>query len=267
MEEESKPPEDDQVPEEAQDPRNRFRRLTDQEGDVPAEESSTSARHQPERHLGTTQDYFASEPDEIWEEAPPSIPPPSGATHAPLMGTPPIQASASPIPKDESPQGNASELDDTQPNKLTDESGGPDAATSSQDAPQTPAPPPQLGRTPPNQSLSIDEHGMPLPQRVTETDTGATQVTQAAYQAAPESVPLRRPGSGPPAIQTGALPPPPTGPLAAKPNLAQRSSKWLRGLGCLAQLFVLSLFGVVLVKPEGFTSDTVWDPGGTSVMV
>ena len=248
MEEENKTPEEEQGPESDEDPRRRFRRLVDDdEKEQNGEDSGESARHRPEKQLGTTQDYFASEPEEIWEEEPPKIPPPSGATHAHLMGQPPIQAEAETPSTDETGPNDTSKLADTQPNKVAEEDTPDSAATLPPDVNEIPAPPPELGQTPPSRSLSIDEHGMPLPERVTETDTGATQVTQSAYQTPVSSQPLRRPGSGPTPVQTGALPPNASGPTLVKPSIAERGSRWLRGLGCLAQLFVLSLFGVVLL--------------------
>ena len=63
MEEENKTPEEEQGPESDEDPRRRFRRLIDDdEEEQNGEGNDESARHRPEKQLGTTQDYFASEP-------------------------------------------------------------------------------------------------------------------------------------------------------------------------------------------------------------
>jgi penicillin-binding protein 1C len=99
---------------------------------------------------------------------------------------------------------------------------------------------------------------LPVPARVSQTDTDATRVSPAAYQsrqaaATRRSTPVSGstyPGSYPPASRAGAsLPPPPASspPAAAQTPAAKKGFNWQRSAGCLLRLFILGMFAVVFV--------------------
>src|SRR3990172_6781542 len=97
----------------------------------------------------------------------------------------------------------------------------------------TPAPPP-LGHTPPTPPPFMDESGMPLPRRVTETDPEATQVSGAAYSATPTgrgSKPKAKRGDG-------------------GRKLAQLRARIAR-LGCLPRILIFSGFVLILLAVGG----------------
>jgi penicillin-binding protein 1C len=84
-------------------------------------------------------------------------------------------------------------------------------------------PPPALGETE-KRFVPVDADGMPLPQRVTETDLGATRVSQAAVTPTPR---------------------PRRSSLAPEP--ARQARSWFGRTSCFVRLLLLFLFGGLLV--------------------
>ena len=107
-------------------------------------------------------------------------------------------------------------------------------ASEEETRPEAPTPPPEAaqprpkGQTPPPPSTArsytpppaIDQHGMPLPRRVDEIDTGGTRVTPAAH--------------APPAAGRRTA--------SAKYGRPPSSLNWRKGLGCLLRALVTLLF-------------------------
>ncbi|MCI0540135.1 MAG: transglycosylase domain-containing protein [Verrucomicrobiales bacterium] len=91
----------------------------------------------------------------------------------------------------------------------------------------TRTPPPPLGSPRPQETPQVDEYGMPLPRRVSETDIGATQVTRSAFTPA----------------QSTRTPRPARGRLGAPPQ-GGKGNAWL---GCFIRMSLIGLFSFVLL--------------------
>lgn len=99
--------------------------------------------------------------------------------------------------------------------------------------PATPQPaPPPLGETPPAAPPALDRDNMPLPRRVDEIDLDGTRVTPAAYE----------PSTGSRLATTRLAPPPPP----TRPPFDWKQF-WRGNWGCLVRLFILALFGLVIL--------------------
>ncbi len=120
---------------------------------------------------------------------------------------------------------------------------------------RTPAPPPPLGTTPHPRRPAVDERGMPLPRRVDEIDQNATRVTPAAYST--PTTPPRRAAS-PPGNAPGRPPANPQPAYAfsgsfASVKPARDPLAWQRRWGCLIQILIVLLFGLVFLGLVGGT--------------
>jgi hypothetical protein len=225
----------------AEDPRKRFRRLTE-ETDSPPEEflekdESATGEHPTGAPDLTGGWYTQSDTKTPTEpEAEESHPTGDPALTGGWFGQPADPNNAEPeeaeaFEETEAPKEQPAE-DETQGSELPQELVPPDSRETvalEEIISSTPPPPPPLGTTPPAPPIEIDSQGMPLPRRVHETDLDATQVSQAAYQ------PPQRPTTPPP---------PPSGPTASKPRPKRN---WIAGMGCVVRMAILSLFAAALI--------------------
>ncbi|TAK13685.1 MAG: penicillin-binding protein [Anaerolineae bacterium] len=106
--------------------------------------------------------------------------------------------------------------------------------------------PPRLGNTPPITPPRVDTQGMPLPRRATESDIGATQVSERAFVPPPRPVePPHQPGPATGGIRVTRRSAPPLGnrPPAPPARGGRGWSSW----GCLLRLSILTVFASVLL--------------------
>ena len=154
---------ENKLPNSKEDPRERFRRLLDEA--EKAEQEAETAYDFSERSTKPTEPA----------ETQPSLIEDSDATV--LEGDTPVEFVPIPQAGNDSTfvKGDADSLENTYIG-ITE-----DTPTRPQVASATPPPPP-LGTTPQTAPPALDTRGMPLPRRVDEIDSGATQVTPIAYQ-------------------------------------------------------------------------------------
>ena len=125
--------------------------------------------------------------------------------------------------------------------------------------------------TPDTPIPALDKDNMPLPRRVDEIDVGATRVSPSAYDVLPKATSARPISSTPPSQPTSTrqggnnLPSQSTGtrlaasniPSGSQPRLAtQRApttppTSWQSRLGCLLRIFIIFLFGLVILALLG----------------
>ncbi len=125
-------------------------------------------------------------------------------------------------------------------------------------------PPPEFGSTPPHPSPPIGTYGLPLPRRITETDSDATRVaprTRASeatrvHPVSPDPTRVNPLKSNRPAqsvsrtqfSQTGERPPSMTSQKVLEPpNKQEGKFDWSIVSGCFVRSFVLALFGGVIL--------------------
>jgi len=194
--ENDRPEEENQAGEE---PRQRFRRLV--ESSETAEENSLTPLSEPAGEA-TEEEPEAEATGQDEEEG------------DSLADTQPTRFVSAPL--------KTGDKDDIPPDEADTGASKPLAAQSA-----TP-PPPSLGDTPKTPPPAVDERGMPLPRRVSETDETATQVTASAYKSPtrPKRPPSRR------------------RPKRGK-SLVERSMQG--DMGCLLRGGVIALFAIVLL--------------------
>ncbi|PWH16028.1 MAG: hypothetical protein DDG59_10245 [Anaerolineae bacterium] len=126
-------------------------------------------------------------------------------------------------------------------------------------------PPPELGSTPPHSAPAIGTFGLPLPRRVTETDTDATRVTPRVgtadvtrvHPVSPEAARMSVGGrQAPSQPRTSSLAQSTSGGKTSIPTTTQVSQPtnqkrwnfdWSLLGGCLVRSFVLALFGSAIL--------------------
>jgi penicillin-binding protein 1C len=101
---------------------------------------------------------------------------------------------------------------------------------------------PRRTPTPPPQHIALDKDNLPLPRRVDEVDMGSTRVTPAAYEAA------SRPRNG---ISQPRRVPPPGLPTSQPWRIDLSNIDLNRSWGCIARIFILTLFGLVILAIIG----------------
>jgi penicillin-binding protein 1C len=107
------------------------------------------------------------------------------------------------------------------------------------DGAQTPIPPPPpFGDTPQSPPPAIGTQGMPLPRRVDEYDVQATSVGSSAYQYTQSSV--RKQATNVAAQNTVVG-------TRHDPHSLGSSVNWPAGFGCLLRMFILGMFGLVVL--------------------
>ena len=94
--------------------------------------------------------------------------------------------------------------------------------------------------TPPRH-IELDKDNMPLPRRVDQVDMGSTRVSPAAYEPASR----QRTGASQP---RNASTPRPSQPPPSRPQISLNVNRWG---GCLARVFIWSLFGLVILAIVG----------------
>ena len=117
-----------------------------------------------------------------------------------------------------------------------DDAPNPEGTTKASTARKTPTPPPHI---------ALDKDNLPLPRRVDEVDMGSTRVSPSAYESA------SRPRNG---ISQPRRVPPPSLPISqpAQPwRIDLRSLDLNRSWGCIARIFILTLFGLVILAIIG----------------
>ncbi|MBT3392253.1 MAG: hypothetical protein HN413_17785 [Chloroflexi bacterium] len=206
----------------AEDPRERFRRLLEE-------------AEQTEREANTQPNLVAEQADKDVRKEPPQQHFPS--TYLDLVsGQSPMDRADSGDTKPEAVQ--PPELDDPIP--LEVDSGSDDFSTLPQEEITTP-PPPSLGTTPQQARPALDTQGMPLPRRVDELDMSATQVMPSALES-------ELPPSGQRANSSPARPPVRSSPPPKKPAPPRFSREQIdRGLGCFLRMSLLGTFIVIVM--------------------
>ncbi len=109
----------------------------------------------------------------------------------------------------------------------------PEGTTKSSTPQRTPTPPPHI---------ALDKDNLPLPRRVDEVDMGSTRVSPAAYE------PSSRPRNG--QSQPRRVPPPSL-PTSQPWRIDLSKLDLNRSWGCIARIFILTLFGLVILAIIG----------------
>ncbi len=201
-----------------EDPRERFRRLLDE-----AEKTEQIAAAAYDFSEGTTQETIAAETKISQVDR-----------NTPEQGEDDVAEAFVPISKI-SYQLGASEIDavslqDTHPSETDHTQTKPRTNTFGE-------PPPPLGNTPQTAPPALDTRGMPLPRRVDEIDTEATQVSPIAYQTRSSTNSPMAPGGVSPIIHQN------------EPSKAIHPSRvdWSSGLGCILRMAILGIFASVIL--------------------
>ncbi|MCH7662634.1 MAG: transglycosylase domain-containing protein [Chloroflexi bacterium] len=207
-----------------EDPRKRFKRLTDDDAPTDSSEeddfSNDSEGKDGTTGIFSTQNigmagwYDQNSQEENKDDLSASS---DGESSSGSQGDVNLGDTKPSRPRRESVKSSSAEIPDadlTQP---------PNLETESINMPPPVSPPRRIPAAPPP---NVDKDGMPLPRRVTERDLGGTQVSPAAFT---------------------STTPPGTGPVGGAPPPIHKARKRFSNMGCLLLMGILGVFSLVII--------------------